>query len=146
MLHQFLGFASHDRNCVPDVIYFGTDASAGYAAAEATGQKYVRLGRIGVTTVIPIALPESPEHKKLREEAEALARPAAPKVEADPETNLPPEGTITPVPETNLPPAATDAPVPATNKPSDETVSNAEEVTAAPAKKAKRAAPAKKAK
>jgi hypothetical protein len=103
MLHQFLGFKTHDRNCVPDVIYFGTDASAGYAAAEATGQKYVRLGRIGVTTVIPIALPESPEHKKLREEAEAAAKPA----------------------------------VPETNTPSNETVSSAENVTAAPRKKSK---------
>jgi hypothetical protein len=71
MLAIFLGYKTHDRNAVPEVLYIGESRADGFEKAAASGQKYVRLGRLDVGTVVPVALSESPEHKKLREEAEA---------------------------------------------------------------------------
>jgi hypothetical protein len=74
MIVLFLGFKTHHRDEVPEVVYLGNDASEGLKAVEAEGANYVRVGKLNIQTTIPIAIPENATIRAAREKQEAVNR------------------------------------------------------------------------
>lgn len=78
MIVLFLGYKTHGRNCIPEVLYVGDDAHKGALAAAERAGEFVRVGRLQDPQPMPVSLPETEASKAARvkraQEAAATAR------------------------------------------------------------------------